>query len=279
MQYELVVANPANNITLLVLTPVEDRSKAARLLLDAPFLKAEQVGFVIPPLTAQGLWRLEMMGGEFCGNAARSFGLFVARTLGYTGPVELPIRISGMQDPLIVKVNPEAGTAEAAMPHPLAKDTLFLKIAPDLPGFLVPVYRFEGITHVIIPSIPPLNQRTPWFHAVKDQVEQTLSAPPALGVLFYDKAQDLMIPGVYVYATDSLVFESSCGSGSAALGVWQYEALLEGEGLCRVVQPGGVIEVRVGKHQGALQSLSIGGPVLLGERIRIFGGDLQSMYG
>ncbi|MHB9293865.1 putative histidine racemase [Hollandina sp. SP2] len=271
MQYEIVIADPAKNITLFVLNQVENRAEAARLLLGVPGLGAEQVGFVIPPQTPQGLWRLEMMGGEFCGNAARSFGLFVARTLGYAGMAEIPIGMSGMRDPLIVKVNVEAGTAEVAIPKPAAQDTLIFTPAPDIPSLRLPVYCFTGIIHVIAPGISPGNQGKALFYAIKAQVERSLAIPQALGVMFYDQEEQLMTPAVYVYATDSLVFESSCGSGSAALGAWQHETLWEGEGFCRVAQPGGAIDVRVHKRQGSIQAISIGGPVYLKERLVIDG--------
>ncbi|MDR2798612.1 MAG: hypothetical protein LBB80_09735 [Treponema sp.] len=271
MQYEIVVADPAKNITLFVLNQVENRAEAARLLLEAPDLGAEQVGFVIPPQRPQGLWRLEMMGGEFCGNAARSFGLFVARTLGCSGLVDIPIGISGMPDPLTVKVNVEAETAEIAIPKPVAQDTLMLTLAPDLPNLRLPVYCFAGITHVIAPGISPGNQGKALFYTIKAQVQRRLAIPQALGVLFYDREEHLMTPAVYVYATDSLVFESSCGSGSAAFGAWQHETLWEGEGFCQVIQPGGIIDVRVRKHQGTIQAISIGGPVYLREGLVIDG--------
>ncbi|MDR3115142.1 MAG: hypothetical protein LBU25_06440 [Treponema sp.] len=265
MRYELVVADPAKNITLLVLNPVENRAEAARFLLRVPELGAEQVGFVIPPQTPQDLWRLEMMGGEFCGNAARSFGLFVARTLGYSGVAEIPIGMSGMPEPLTVRVNVEAGTAEVAIPKPVAQDTLLFTLAPELPRLRLPVYCFAGITHVIAPGIPPEARGAALFYRIKAQVQQSLSIPQALGVMFYDQEKRLMTPAVYVYATDSLVFESSCGSGAAAFGIWRQEALREGEGFCQVAQPGGIIAVRVRKHRGALEAISIGGPVYLRE--------------
>ncbi|MDR1986301.1 MAG: hypothetical protein LBP88_04930 [Treponema sp.] len=265
MQYEIVIADPAKNITLFVLNQVENRAEAARLLLGVPGLGAEQVGFVIPPQAPQGLWRLEMMGGEFCGNAARSFGLFVARTLGYTGVADIPIGMSGAPDPLTVQVNVEAGTAAAAIPRPAAQETLMVAPAPDLPSLRLPVYAFAGITHVIAPGISSENEGKALFYAIKAQFQRSRAIPQALGVMFYDREQQLMTPAVYVYATDSLVFESSCGSGSAALGAWQHETLWEGEGFCRVAQPGGVIDVRVGKRQGIIQAISIGGPVYVTE--------------
>ena len=73
MELEIVRADPAGNITVFVLSPVEDRDEraaAVSALMADPALKAEQVGFVLQPLNVADPWRLEMMGGEFCGNAA-----------------------------------------------------------------------------------------------------------------------------------------------------------------------------------------------------------------
>jgi diaminopimelate epimerase len=78
-------------------------------------------------------------------------------------------------------------------------------------------------------------------------------------------ADDAMTPAVYVYGTDSLVFESSCGSGSAALAVCKSRPLVDGEARYRIRQPGGIIETRVVKRAGAAVSVAIGGPVTLEE--------------
>jgi diaminopimelate epimerase len=83
----------------------------------------------------------------------------------------------------------------------------------------------------------------------------------ALGVMFYDSTARCMAPAVYVRATDSLVFESSCGSGSAAMGIYLAWDQGDGEFLLPLHQPGGVIEVRVEKRGGELAGVSIGGPV------------------
>jgi diaminopimelate epimerase len=68
---------------------------------------------------------------------------------------------------------------------------------------------------------------------------------------------------VYVYATDTLVFESSCGSGSAALGLHLARDTDRGEELLTLQQPGGIIEVRVEKRPGEAAAVFIGGPVTL----------------
>jgi diaminopimelate epimerase len=257
MPDEIVIADPAKNITVFVLDPVSgpgDRAAAAKALLADPKLGAEQVGFVTPPPeNPSGLWRLEMMGSEFCGNAARSFGLYVARRQGLRGQVRVDIEISGMKERVPVLVDVEAGFAEAAMPLPIAQEILRFS------GRELPVYVFEGITHVLAPDIKPSE---PVFYEIKALIDAGHRFD-ALGVMFWDTAARKMTPAVYVYATESLVFESSCGSGSAALGVWLTRGLPDGEERLALSQPGGVIAVRVQKRGGNVTGVSIGGPVKL----------------
>jgi diaminopimelate epimerase len=267
----IVVADPAKNISVFVLDAVEDRAETAKALMAVPSLGAEQVGFVVPPSGYRkarkpaGIWRLEMMGGEFCGNAARAFGLLVARELGLAGELSLSIEISGARGPLPVRISTSAGTAEVDMPKPLEEYPVAYR------GKELPAIVFEGITQLIAPDIPPSPET---FFAVKKIVEQKTAGrkkpfPGALGLMFLDTAKNFMRPAVYVYATGSLVFESSCGSGSAALAVWQSRATRDGEVLGGAAQPGGIINTRVKKSGGKVVSVSIGGKVSLGEEIRV----------
>ena len=73
--------DPAGNITAVVLNPVmpEQRAPLAQKILREG--RAEQVGFAVPPKLG-GECRLEMMGGEFCGNAVRSYGYLWAMEHG-----------------------------------------------------------------------------------------------------------------------------------------------------------------------------------------------------
>jgi diaminopimelate epimerase len=274
-EYKVVVADPAKNITVFVLNEVENRAEAAKAIMADPSLGAEQVGFVIPPTECpvecgeipeigaggssqkqRGLWRLEMMGGEFCGNAARAFGLFVARTLGLTGDHTLSIEISGARAPLSVRVSTAAANAEVDMPKPLAEHRIAYGHAA------LPVIAFEGITHIIAPDTPPSRET---FFAFKKIIEEKSPLPGALGVMFWDITKNFMTPAVYVYATGSLVFESSCGSGCAALALWQSRGLHDGEFSAGISQPGGIITAHVNRHGGELVSVSIGGEVSLGK--------------
>ncbi len=94
MEVKIIRVDPAGNITVFVMSPLPDSDSGAALvnaLLNDPALGAQQVGFVTPPEKEGALWKLNMMGGEFCGNAARSFGLLVARETGLFGRVSLMI--------------------------------------------------------------------------------------------------------------------------------------------------------------------------------------------
>jgi len=74
--------SPTGNVTILVTTPVPRSMQpgvAARLLED---VGGEQVGFIEPVIDPRCAARLQMMGGEFCGNAPMCLGAMLARAAG-----------------------------------------------------------------------------------------------------------------------------------------------------------------------------------------------------
>jgi diaminopimelate epimerase len=200
------------------------------------------------------------MGDEFCGNAARSFGLYVAREAGLRGKQDLRIGISGAPDPVAVHVDLDSSTAEAEMPGPRAEALLSRE------GRSLPLYFFDGIAHVIAEGLSP--SRDMVIGILESVRRQTGGLPPALGVMFYDPARRFMRPAVYVAAAESLVFESSCGSGTAALAA-DLSQLSGGENRWEIFQPGGMIEARVKKQAGKIETIGIGGPLSLGDSITI----------
>jgi diaminopimelate epimerase len=128
---------------------------------------------------------------------------------------------------------------------------------------VLPVYFFEGIVHVIAPDIEASETVFYTIKALLEKRFQEAARSDAVGVMFYDSAAQVMTPAVYVRATDTLVFESSCGSGSAALGLDLARHLNNWETILTLRQPGGTIKVRVEKLPGEAVSVSIGGPVTL----------------
>ena len=254
----IVKADPAGNITIFVLNGPEldaaERAGVAKILLADGELRAEQVGFVSAPKREDGLWRLTMMGGEFCGNAARAFGLLIARRNGLRGRQKFTVEVSGTPRPVMVDVDCDSGEAAAAITPPEAAGTLVLD------NKTLPVYRFDGISHVIAENIAP--DKTVFFN-VKTLFEARFGKSDALGVMFCDSAKDFMYPAVYVYKGESFMFESSCGSGAAAFACHNHGKMNGIDAVIPVKQPGGVITARVITEDGLPRHIWIGGKVIL----------------
>ena len=126
-------------------------------------------------------------------------------------------------------------------------------------GQSYPTVCFEGIVHTIVPGQP----RSQEFVAGLVAALQKTMDSSAYGVMFLE--EDRMTPAVYVGATDPLIWEGSCGSGSVAVAALR--ALQQGECSCRLVQPGGVIEAKAMAQNGTVTACSMGGPVTLSEEI------------
>ena len=120
MKLNVLRADPAGNITLFVLDPIEKERRAAlaaELMRQLPDMKIEQVGFACPA-DADTDGRMEMMGGEFCGNATRAYAMYVAQQRG--GLSEVKLRVSGCDHVVTAAVDLAQGTARAEMPLPRA---------------------------------------------------------------------------------------------------------------------------------------------------------------
>jgi diaminopimelate epimerase len=238
-------ADPAGNVTAVVESPVlpHQRPAVAKAILDLG--RAEQVGFVTEPRQG-GAGRLEMMGGEFCGNAARSFGYLLAQEHGLPLPCILPVEISGAKSPVSVTVEQGRATAQMPLPTGLSRVRVLDREYP--------VVRCPGICHLLAQGLSPSR---PFVQEALKALK--LLGFPAMGVMFLE--QDQLTPAVYVQATDSLVWESSCGSGSAAA-AW----FLAQDAATRHFtfhEPGGTLEVYVEKQSHQIIALRMGGALSL----------------
>ena len=230
--------DPTGNRTLLVKTsvPAGDRpALAARLMALEP--DAEQVGFLSPGLDGSYI-ALRMAGGEFCGNAAMSAAVFYALE-NHIPEGTVAVSVSGAERPVAVEFTrlPEGSyRGTVTMPGPLS-----VRRERPSPGEApVPLVRFPGIAHAILPGTP-------------DRGEAERLAPlwcrsfgvEALGLMFLDQAAGAMTPLVYVPGADTLCWENSCASGTTAVGA--YLAGTEGRPLRLALrQPGGTLEISAG---------------------------------
>ena len=118
---------------------------------------------------------------------------------------------------------------------------------------VLPMVRLPGISHIIVHDEIGVDKAE---RVIRDWCRQTDSE--ALGLMFTDDENGLLRPLVYVEKTDSLVWESSCASGSVA--VCAYRAMKSGTAQeLRLRQPGGVLSVSADYSNGVLWGVKLSG--------------------
>ncbi len=251
MNVEIMKADPTGNSTILVLSPVpaEERDRVSSRLMAAEGGWAEQVGFVSGGAEAP---RLDMMGGEFCGNASLSLeeNETALSVSGAPGLVRCAVRRRG-----------DGWEGTVSMPLPLAVGQEHMELAGrDEVLWLV---RLPGIIHAIAPYRSM--DKAAALRAAREWAPAT--GAEALGILLFDEQESAMEPLVYVSAAGSAVWEHGCASGTAAIGA--YLAVRDGgEASLDVYQPGGAIGVMARAENGRVTQLSISGGVrLLGRSV------------
>lgn len=243
-------ADPAGNTTVFVLSNVEDSERAvlAAKIMSLPDLGAEQVAFAHPaPEDTDGAF--VMMGGEFCGNASRAYGMVLARLRGETGRLCKRLQVSGCVSPITVTVDTDKGTAEAEMPLPKTVETV------SVCGVRGTLVHLGGIAHLVVEDVTPSTV----FFADAEQIFTTLGGIDAYGICFVKG--NTLTPLVKVPATDTLVFEGSCGSGSLAAAVAMSREKPDGIYRFCYTQPAGIVEASVTREDGGIAAASIGGSV------------------
>lgn len=233
---EYKIFDPTGNITALVETqvdPADQPAVASGIMELNP--DVEQVGFVT--MAAAGASapgpdvpvRLRMAGGEFCGNATMCAAALYMMANDMAGEATVKVRVSGAKEPLDVRlVRRDAISFDAAVTMPPAKGIDELKLANGmLPGsnaLRLPIVRMEGIAHVII-------EPDSGFFGLKDDkaLAETLLRgwcgvlkEDCLGMMFVDEGEGerVLTPLVYVPGADTMFWENSCASGSAAAGIY-----------------------------------------------------------
>lgn len=268
MQLEFVKVNPVENMTVFILDEVEKSKhiEIAKKLMDYSNLYAEQVGFVEKMKTGDDniAVRLQMMGGEFCGNATRSLAALLVhydhksiKNIGNNYYVD--VETSGLEKVLrctVQKLNDFTYMSKIAMPLPSEIPTeLLLILEEDKLKF----YRvdFDGISHFII-DIKTVKDKDSIFKLIKNHMEG--EDYDAFGIMFYDFDTDFLTPLVYVKATDSLFWERSCASGTSAVAsalsyIYSKELNLD------ISQPGGVLSIQTRLKYGVISDISLNGKV------------------
>jgi diaminopimelate epimerase len=248
-EIEYCVLDPTGNITALVESAVDVADQpavASRIMELEP--DVEQVGFITYAENGAVLPEgsvpvsLRMAGGEFCGNATMCAAALFAfrRGLPGAGPESLsvPVKVSGASKPLHVSLERQAAelySAAVSMPPALAIEELNLAAGAGSITLSLPLVKMEGISHIIAEpdsGLFGLKDDPATAEALLKDWCSALNAE-CLGLMFLDEdgavssdtgafntERRRMIPLVYVPGADTMFWENSCASGSAAAGMY-----------------------------------------------------------
>ena len=223
--------NPTGNITLLVDSPVPpgERVKTAeKLMLAEP--GAEQVGFIDGK-------RLNMAGGEFCGNATLSAAaVYCLKNKLDTAQVDM--NVSGANGPVRVtirKTDENVYSGEVEMPE--AQSIAEIELALGGRTITAPIVNFGSISHII------LTQKAEKTECEREIVRLCRKfCPGGLGFMLVEGEK--LTPLVYVPEPETLVWESSCASGTTATGIY-FASLNGGSFSGSFTEPGGTLGITV----------------------------------
>ena len=169
----------------------------------------------------------------------------------------IPLEVSGADGVLSCRVSRTDAGWEGTVPMPRV-----LSVFPFAIGNRsLTAVRLEGILHLIDESADSPISDEEAVTLLRDAAEQV--PDEAVGLLQWHRDSCFMRPLVLVRQSRTLVWETGCGSGSAAIGAWQ--ALMQGDGITptAVRQPGGTILVNAEVHCGSVRGITITGRVHL----------------
>lgn len=247
MKIDYYLIDPTRNTTILAEGNIV-KTKMAKYGADLMKLEpiAEQAGFVSLNPKAKNIdIVLEMAAGEFCGNATMAAAaLFCEKARMPRGESQdVTVSVSGTPDPVEVHIEKtESGKYRGTvnMPRPLSVTDRELVYGGV--KYRLTLVDFGGIKHLITEDI---RDRFTAELMIKQWCKE-LEAD-ALGLMLYNAEENRMDPLVYVPVIDSLFWESSCASGTTALGA--YFARRDGLPIkMKVKEPGGELTIEADEN-------------------------------
>lgn len=192
--------NPGGNITAIVKSSYsqEEKIKLSKLIMEKdPTI--EQVGFWVRAKNKNNDGRLEMAGGEFCGNALRCLAILIKNS---TGKTEIRLESSGQDDFIDANVRGKTSEIELSLnDFKCSENSCFL----------------TGIAYFITDKKILKNE-------AKKLLVKNYNNFPASGVIFYKKDKNIFSikPIILVKDIGTLIEETACGSGTMALAYFMY---------------------------------------------------------
>jgi len=270
MKLNFIKVNPSENMTVFITDalPREKYFEIAKRLMNYNNLHAEQVGFIERPEKPESgaSARLQMMGGEFCGNASRALAAVAVERglLNITenaGKFTVPLEASGIESVISCEVEQKSSNGyEVALSMPLHKSIHNIEVEYRNKKYTGTVVDLSGISHAVF-FTDDTSLGEEFFETVKETIKDF--DYDAFGIMFYDDKDEFMRPLVYVKDTDSLIWERSCGTGTVALGV-VLSYISNGSIDKNVKQPGGLMRITTSwGEDGCLESIVLKGMVYI----------------
>ena len=249
-------ANPCGNITGFVVAPVYPgyRKAYTDCIMEQIDKDVEQVGFISPAYEGAPL-RMDMMGGEFCANATRAYGLYSAGFYDTDGLVDIEVYVSGHEGTTDVIADVKNQKAYVALDAPLDKKSV------EIDGKDYTLIKLHGISHLIVEAKEDKEFVDKALEILKKDYKDE-----AYGVIFFDKEKLEMIPYVYVEGSETLFREGSCGSGTVAVVDYLEDDIekLDEDYKISIKNPAGELEVFVYEFEDG-KKFCVGGKVELSE--------------
>lgn len=249
-------ANPCGNITGFVVAPVYPgyRKAYTDCIIEQIDKDVEQVGFISPAYEGAPL-RMDMMGGEFCANATRAYGLYSAGFYDTDGLVDIEVYVSGHQGTTDVIADVKNQKAYVALDAPIVRENL------TIAGKDCTLIKLHGISHLVVEGEEDRDFVDKALEVLKKDYKDE-----AYGVLFFNKEMLEMIPYVYVEGSETLFREGSCGSGTVAVVNYLESDIdkLDEDYKIAIKNPAGELEVFVYEFEDG-KKFCVGGKVELSE--------------
>lgn len=242
MSIEYVLADPTGNVTGLIesIVPIEMHPEIAEALMQIE-PSCEQVGFLLSSSEGSDI-TLRMAGGEFCGNATMSTAAYYCKTHnvkdGETKVVNVKVIGTKGLIPVTIQKFGEVfkGTIEMPVPRRIFEHQFYF----DGEKYNYPVVEFEGISHVIIENNVPVYFPEAVIKSWCDELKVS-----GLGLMLLNDNNTTLRPLVYVKNPETLVWESSCASGTTAVGAY-FREKLSAPVRMELKEPGGKLIVEAG---------------------------------
>lgn len=260
MLQRVTIVRPGGNDTVIVWDNIPRKDQGAvSLSIQRSYPDIEQVMFVEPGQATR--FRGQMAGGEFCGNATRSLGYLLLEEKD--GSIDLEVSGSNSIMSVVVKDKFSQTTA------PILNS---LESVSQVNG--TDIVHLDGISFIITSSQQEIGLQIDKLRDTEDKkkkVKDILDGYgfsnrfPACGVMIADKKDDGTIqlqPFVYVRDTQTLYFETGCGSGSIAVGMVLAKSAGQTIRDLKIIQPSGMdLFVTIDRNEKEFTGASVNGPV------------------